>query len=294
MVVTGEECGASGKIYPGSGSTVFQERLIMLKGISVWAFAPQRPLPEVFALARDTGFEAVEVAIAEDGPLTPHSTESDCRRIVEQAAHAGITICGLASGLGWKYPLTSTDNTIRERGIEITKASLHAAKWLGTDAILLVPGIVDEETSYETAWYNATQCIYECQYDANELGITIGIENVWNKFLLSPMEMKSFINEFDFGIGAYFDVGNVLAFGYPEQWIETLGNFIRRVHFKDFKRSIGNINGFCPLLEGDVNFFVVMQALREIGYDGPVVSEFSNCEEQLPAISAAMDKILAM
>ena len=266
----------------------------MLKGISVWAFAPQRPLPEVFQLAKQTGFEAVEVAIAEDGPLTPHSTEADCRRIVEQAEEAGIKICGLASGLGWKYPLTSTDNTIRERGIEITKASLHVAKWLGTDAILLVPGIVDAKTPYNEAYANAMIAIFGLKKVAEETGVTIGVENVWNKFLLSPLEMEQFIKGCDVEAGAYFDVGNVAVFGYPEQWIRILRDRICRIHFKDFKRSVGNISGFCPLLEGDVDFPAVMEALREIEYDGPVVSEFSNCEDQLPAISAAMDKILAM
>ena len=86
----------------------------------------------------------------------------------------------------------------------------------------------------------------------------------------------------------------MLQTGYPEQWIRILGSRIKRVHFKDFKRSIGNIDGFCDLLDGDVDYAAVMAALREVGYDNSVTAEFFNCESDLPKISAAMDKILAM
>lgn len=266
----------------------------MLKGISVWAFAPNRPLDKVFTLAKEKGFQAIEVAIADDGPLTPQSSEADCKRILEQANAAGIEVCGLASGMGWKYPLTSQDEARRRRGIEATKASLRVAQWLETDAILLVPGIVDAATPYDIAYENAKNAVHEIMPVTSETGVTLGIENVWNKFLLSPLEMQTFIAPFGDGCGAYFDVGNVLAFGYPEHWIPILGKQICRIHFKDFKRDVGTLAGFCPLLEGDVDFPAVMNALREIGYDGPVVSEFGNCEENLGDISHAMDKILAM
>ena len=266
----------------------------MLKGISVWAFAPNRPLDEVFKLAKETGFQAVEVAIADDGPITPQSSEADCKRILELADAAGIKVSGLASGMGWKYPLTSQDEAKRRRGIEATKASLRVAQWLETDTILLVPGIVDASTPYDVAYENATNAIHEIMPVAQETGVTLGIENVWNKFLLSPLEMRDFVAQFGDGCGAYFDVGNVLAFGFPEHWIPILNRQICRIHFKDFKREVGTLAGFCPLLEGDVDFPAVMNALRKIGYDGDVVSEFGNCEDNLRDISQAMDKILAM
>ena len=266
----------------------------MLKGISVWAFAPNRPLNEVFQLAKETGFQAVEVAIADDGPITPQSSEADCRRILELAKAAGIEVCGLASGMGWKYPLTSQDESVRRRGIDATKASLRVARWLDTDAILLVPGIVNAATPYDAAYKNATEAIHEILPVALETGVTLGIENVWNKFLLSPLETRAFVEQFGDGCGAYFDVGNVIAFGFPEHWIPILNEQICRIHFKDFKREVGTLSGFCPLLEGDVDFPAVMKSLREIGYNGPVVSEFGNCEADLTTISQAMDLILAM
>ncbi len=266
----------------------------MLKGISVWAFAPSRPLAEVFAMARAEGFAAVEVAIADEGQITPQSTEAECKQIAALAKSAGIEICGLASGMGWKYPLTSRDEETRRRGIDAAKASLHIAQWLGTDAILLVPGIVDAATPYEAAYKNAEDAIHEIMPVTFQTGVTLGIENVWNKFLLSPIEAQKFISQFGDGCGAYFDVGNVLLTGYPEHWIPILGDLICRTHFKDFKREIGTLAGFCPLLEGDVDYPAVMNALREVKYDGPVVSEFFNCESELGAISQAMDQILAM
>lgn len=267
----------------------------MKKGISVWAFAPNRPLPEVFRMAKDAGFDGVEVAIAAKGPITPESTEAECQEIVRQAADEGIEIPSLASGMGWSLPLTTTDTALRQQAREAVAGSLRVARYLGTDAILLVPGIVNAETAYNVAYDNALAEVQALAPIARETGVTMGIENVWNKFLLSPLEMRAFIAAAGGmpTVGAYFDVGNVIVSGYPEQWIELLGQRITRVHFKDFKRSIGNISGFCDLGEGDVDWPLVMQSLRKIGYDGYVTAEFFNCENDMVKIASAMDKILA-
>lgn len=274
----------------------------MLKSISVWAFDPTRPLDEVFALAKDTGFPGVEVAIAEDGPITPQTTEDDCKRIVEQAQKAGVSITSMASGGGWSLPISCTDESTRRKGIDFIASSLQVAKWLNLDTILVVPGGVGAEfipgfksAPYDVAYKNATDALQELVPVANATKVSIGIENVWNKFLLSPLEMRQFIDDLksDY-LGSYFDVGNVISTGYAEQWIRILGNRIKKVHLKDFKREVGNLDGFCDLLDGDVNFPEVMKALREIGYDGPVTSEFFDCEKDLPKISKAMDEILAM
>jgi L-ribulose-5-phosphate 3-epimerase len=274
----------------------------MLKSISVWAFDPARPLPEVFKMAKDNGFEGVEVAIGSEGPITPQSTEDDCKRIVEQAQAAGIKLASLASGLGWQFPITTTDDATREEGLKVIKSSLWAAKWLGVDAILVVPGGVGAEfidgfkgAPYDVAYANTVAGLNKLKGVAEETGVSIGIENVWNKFLLSPLEMRDLIDEIDSPqVGAYFDVGNVILTGYAEQWINILGKRIKRVHFKDFKREVGTLDGFCDLLDGDVNFPACMKALREAGYNGPVTSEFFNCEGDLAKISKAMDAIAKM
>jgi hexulose-6-phosphate isomerase len=274
----------------------------VLKSISAWAFDPQRSATEIFRLAKEHGFEGVEVSIGADGAPSNQvwldSTEEDCKRLVEQAEQASVKIAGLASGLGWSQPLTNKET--QSQGKEAVKKSLQVAKWLGTDAILVVPGGVGAEfidgfrgVPYDQAYENALSALQELKGTAEELGVAIGVENVWNKFLLSPLEFRSFLNEIGSPqVGAYFDVGNVIYSGYPEQWIRILGPHIKRIHFKDFKREVGNLSGFCDLLDGDVNFSAVMESLKEIGYDGPVTSEFFDCEADLPKISAAMDKIL--
>ena len=152
---------------------------------------------------------------------------------------------------------------------------------MGTDAYLFVPGAVDvfflpdgEVVPYDVCYQRATDSIFQIAPTAEKLGVSIAVENVWNKFLLSPLEMRSFIDQFHSrNVGAYFDVGNVLLTGYPEQWIRILGSRIKRIHIKDFKRSIGTIDGFVDLLEGDVDFEAVKKALAEIGYDGFVTAE---------------------
>jgi len=274
----------------------------MLKSISIWAFDNARPMAEVFKEAKDAGFAGVEAAIGSGG-LTLDSTAEDCAGFVQQAKDAGITLASLASGGGWASPITSTDPTVRQRGLDEVAKSLHIAKWLGLDTILLVPGGVGADfidgfqvVPYDVAYENALTGINELKAVAEETGVNIGVENVWNKFLLSPLEMRDFIDKTgSANVGAYFDTGNVLLTGFPEQWISILGKRIKRVHFKDFKNSVGTIDGFCDLLEGDVNYPAVMQGLRDIGYDGPVTAEFFGVDNAgLRKISAAMDKILAM
>lgn len=273
----------------------------MLKSISVWAFNNDRPLSEVFKMAKEHGFEGVEVAIGEDGPITPETTEDDCGRIIEAASDAGIKIASLASGLGWKYHLTSTDKVNRNKAIDVAAQSLRIARWLGTDAILVVPGGVGAtftpfpHTPYDLAYDNALTSLETLKPVAEETGVAIGVENVWNMFLLSPLEMRDFIDKVgSTQVGSYFDVGNNIYSGFSQDWIRILGERIKRVHFKDYKHGRAGLDGFVDLLEGDTDYPETMKALREIGYDGPVTSEFFDAEDDLGKISAAMDKILAM
>jgi hexulose-6-phosphate isomerase len=174
------------------------------------------------------------------------------------------------------------------------------AKWLGTDAYLFVPGAVDvfflpdaEVVPYDVCYQRASEALRQILPAAEETGVAICIENVWNRFLLSPLEMRDFIDSFGSAmVGAYFDVGNVLLTGYPEHWIRILGERIKRVHVKDFKRSAGTAEGFVNLLEGDVNFETVKEALADVGYDGYVTAELLPFAPGRPAKTArAMKKI---
>ena len=277
----------------------------MLKSISAWAFAASRPASEVFELARQHGFEGVEVAIGSAGDGLSHqvtldSTRAECAQVLAAAKSAGVQLASLASGFGWSLPITSSDNSIRQQAIEATKKALRVASYLELDAMLLVPGGVGADfipgfqvTDYEAAYNHALEAFREIALVAEEVGVSVGVENVWNKFLLSPLEFRGFLDAVNSPrVGCYFDVGNVILLGYPEHWVRILGERIVRVHFKDFQKSVGTIDGFCPLGEGDVDWKATMQALQEAGYDGAVTAEFFGVEEQLPAISRAMDEIL--
>jgi len=250
------------------------------------------PIADAMKQAAQLGFDGIELCIASQGVLTQKTTQAECETFCEEAQKNGLEISGVASGESWGCSPTSYDPEVRQSIIDFTKKSLQITKWLGTDAYLFVPGAVDvfflpdgEVVPYDVCYQRATDSIFQIAPTAEKLGVSIAVENVWNKFLLSPLEMRSFIDQFHSrNVGVYFDVGNVLLTGYPEQWIRILGSRIKRIHIKDFKRSIGTIDGFVDLLEGDVDFEAVKKALAEIGYDGFVTAEM------LPFVSGRPEK----
>ncbi len=243
-------------------------------GINRWTLPPQLSLAECFTLAKRAGFDSIEINIADDGELTPATTEAEVKGLVQAASNAGIELSSLSTGLGWKYPLTSPDPAVREQGAERIKSQLQAAAWMGVDTILVVPGIVTPETAYDEAYDRAQSGLKALAPIAEKLGVSIGVENVWNKFLLSPIEFARFLDEIGSNhVGAYFDAGNILLYGFPEQWIRILGSRIKKIHVKDFRSDIGNRTGFCNPLQGDVPWFKVKAALDAIGYDGYITGE---------------------
>ena len=275
----------------------------MKKGISAWAFPNKLTLGEIFKQARENGFEGVELAIAEDGELNLESSISDIKGIKQRACDNGIELYSVATGLFWQYSLTSDDESIRKKAMYCAQKEITAAEALGCNTVLVIPGMVsNDEVSdekmvpYDKIYERALNAIKELAQFAKNRGVCIGVENVWNNFLTSPFEMRDFIDKAGDNTGAYFDVGNVVINGYPEQWIALLGNRIKKVHFKDFKRSIGTIEGFVDLLEGDVNYKNVMNALRQSGYDDWVTAEVfpyrTHNEVLLLHTSKAMDIIL--
>nr|WP_232229238.1 sugar phosphate isomerase/epimerase family protein [Paenibacillus zanthoxyli] len=189
--------------------------------------------------------------------------------------------------------------------IDVCKKQLELAAVLGADAILVIPGAVgvdfipgSEVVAYDKAYDRALEAIGKLAPEAEQLGVAIGIENVWNKFLLSPLEMRGFIDAIGSRfVGSYLDVGNIVHSGYPEQWVRILGDRIKKVHFKDYRREAGGLHGFVDLLAGDVDYPAVVSALREIGYDGYVTGEmilaYKHYTEQIIFnTSASMDAIL--
>ena len=274
----------------------------MKKGISIWAFPNQEPR-DCFRMAKRFGYDGIELSFDESGPISPQSAETELMEIRKAAESHGLSLYSLASGLYWSISLTAEDPAERERAEQLVRKQLDAAAALGCDTILILPGMVsglgaaDPVVPYEIVYERAQAALLRLAEYAEKKRVTIGIENVWNKFLLSPMEMRDFIDRIGSQrVAAYFDVGNVVRDGYPEQWIRILGHRIAKVHFKDYKRDIGTISGFVELLAGDVDFAAVMRALREVGYDGWVTAEVfpsnSDFEAFLRKTSEAMDCIL--
>lgn len=282
---------------------------MLTKGISYWSFVGglegTRPVAEVFSAAKKAGFESVEVCLSATGDVSLETTEKSAKNIIKAASDAGIQISSVATGLFWGKSLSAGDPKVRAEAMEIAKKLIDVAAWLDAGAVLLIPGAVDiffdptaEVVDYDTVWGRASEAVGKLVPQAETSKIVIGIENVWNKFLLGPVELKTFIDQFNSEwVGSYFDVGNCMNVGYPEQWIRSLGKRIKRVHLKDFRRSVGNADGFVDLLEGDVNWPEVIKALGEVGYDSFMTAEMIPLYRHYPEVrilntSNAMDAIL--
>lgn len=252
----------------------------MKKAISIWSFAGGS-LKENIKTAYEAGYDGIELSLDESGDICPDRSDDDILAIKKYADDIGIRIHSLATGLYWSYSLTATDKTVRDKALNIFKRQLEIADVIGADAILVIPGCVNadfipgcEVVPYDEAYDMALDAVGSMKTLAEELEVDIGIENVWNKFLLSPLEMRDFIDKIDSRrVGAYFDVGNVIYSGYPEQWIKILGGRIKKVHFKDYRSEAGGLYGFVDLLSGDVDWPEVVTALDEAGYTGYVTAE---------------------
>ena len=275
----------------------------MKKGINIWSFSGGMKMTDCMVLAKKAGYDGIELSLDEEGEVSLVSSEKDLLALKRTAEEVGIEVPSIASGLYWTYPATSPDPAIRKKSGDIVKKQLEVAAVFGADSILVVPGAVTgpsaggEAVPYDVAYDRALEAFTGLKGEAAANQVNIGLENVWNKFLLSPLEMRNLIDQIDSPwIGSYFDIGNVLQFGYPEQWVRILGNRIKKVHIKDFRQSVGTLGGFVDLLAGDVNFPEVMKAFREIGYDDYITAEMSPYKNYTDQIlyntSGAMDRIL--
>ncbi|WP_226528950.1 sugar phosphate isomerase/epimerase family protein [Metabacillus niabensis] len=250
----------------------------MLKGINQWCYPEGTPLEQVFEYSLDAGFDAVELNVYDAGGigLTMETTEEEAKQIVKLADTYDLKVKSLSTSLLWKCPLSHPDGAIREQGRKVVEKQIQLAAVMEIDTVLVVPGVVTETITYSECYDRSQIELRKLLPLAEKNNVTIGIENVWNKFLLSPLEMVNYIDELNSDYaGAYFDVGNVLQFGYPEQWIRMLGHRIKRIHVKDFNTSVGNITGFVPLLAGDVNWRNVIEALKEIDYNDTITAEIT-------------------
>ena len=237
-----------------------------------------------FKLARDCGFEGIE-----GGPMADLDA---AKKLGELAREAGTPIHSIVYG-GWKAPFSDPDPAVIEEGLKGMETALRSAKALGAETVLLVPVVVNDKATTTEAWERSHQHIPKLIPLAEELEIIIAIEEVWNNFLLdSADEFARYIDEFNSPwIKAYFDVGNVLAYGQPEEWIRTLDKRIVKIHLKDFKKEGRK---WVNLRDGDVNWPEVRKALAEVGYNGFMTTELSGGDEAyLRDLSKRIDLIVA-
>jgi L-ribulose-5-phosphate 3-epimerase len=261
----------------------------MKKALYVSMLPEKLGYPERFQLAKDVGFEGIEIGTITDAAV---ATE-----IKEAAAKAGIKIHSVMNAAHWRYPLSSADPDVVAKSVAGMEASLRNAQLWGADSVLLVPAVVNPETSYKDAWTRSQKVVKERILPlAQELKVVIGMEEVWNKFLLSPLEMARYVDEFASPwVKAYLDVGNMIFYGYPQDWIRTLGPRIHRVHIKDFKLDREKGQFFWKNLgEGDVDWQEVRKAFSEVGYASWVTTEIEGGDAAyLKDVVARFDRFLA-
>lgn len=242
-----------------------------------------------FKLLKDLGFDGVELETPNNLPM---------KEVLQARDKTGLEIPGVVCGATWKSQLSHRDPAVRAEGVRLVKQSLNDCKQYGGTTVLVIPGVVGEETSYQDAYVRSQEEVKKLFSEVEKTGIKIAFENVWNNFLLSPLECAKYVDEINHPmIGWYFDVGNVVRYGWPEHWIEVLGKRIMKLDVKEYSRKIhfeeGAWKGFdVELLEGDCNWPAVNAALRKIGYSGWGSAEVpGGNRDRLRIISQKMDEI---
>ena len=277
----GAAAGRSG----ASASVASPSPLPIKKGVLLGMLPKQLSYADRFKMARDVGFEAVQAY------TTPDQHEAE--EIKKAADDAKIKIDSVMNMAHWEYPLSSSDPAVVEKSLDGMRTSLRNAKLWESYSVLLVPAVVNPQTSYHDAWTRSQTQIRKLIPLARESGVVIAVEEVWNKFLLSPLEFARYIDEFKSPwVKVWFDVGNVVLYGYPQDWIRTLGKRIVELHLKDFKRLEDGYK-WVNLGDGDINWPEVRKALAEIGYSGAATTELEGGDEAyLRDVSKRVDRLV--
>lgn len=259
------------------------------KALYVSMLPKQLGYRERFQMALDAGFEGIEI-----GTITDAAVAAEIR---EASGKTGLRIHSVMNAEHWRSPLSSALPELVAKSVASMEASLRNAKLWGAETVLLVPAVVNAETSYKDAWTRSQRVIRERILPlAQELQVIVGIEEVWNKFLLSPLEMASYVDELGSPwVRAYLDVGNMVFYGFPQDWVRTLGSRIVRVHIKDFELDRPNGRFYWRNLgDGDVDWPEVRQALSDIGYAGWITTEIEGGDAAyLKDVVARFDRFLA-
>lgn len=288
--------GAAAALTIAQGHAVFADEkgAKMKKAVGIGMVGEKAmPLGDRMKMVRELGFDGVEL----------HSPGIQDRDGLKKALDdAKLEVSEILSGSDWATPITSASEETRATCLKNLKIAMEDAKFFGTSSVLFVPGVCNKQIAYDDAYKRAHDGIKQMLPVAQELGVKIAVENVWNDFLLSPLEMARFIDEFESPwVGAHFDVGNVASIGYPEQWIRILNKRILKLHIKEFNKKVatdsGKWKGFSWKLgdEGGIDWPAVVKALNDIGYTGWATAEFGGGDKAvLTDVAARMDKVLQL
>jgi hexulose-6-phosphate isomerase len=260
------------------------------KGIMWGTVGVKGSVMEKMKAAKEAGYHGAE--------MNSHMDQDEVLRARDATGMEIPSVCGVHH---WSKPLSHPDPKVRQEGLEALQQTLRDAKRYGATSILLVPAVVNKEVSYPGAYARSQAEIRKALPLAEDLGVKIAIENVWNQFLLSPMEAARYVDEFNSpAVGWHFDAGNILNYGWPEQWIRVLGKRLLKLHIKEFSRkrrdNEGLWKGFdVKLLEGDNDWPGIMKAVDDIGYTGWAITEQGGGDspEGLKDLSDRLGKIIA-
>jgi len=284
---------AGGKIntFANNSSFISEVKTSQFKRSIMWGTVSMKgSVMDKCKAIKAAGFDGIE----------PNS-HMDRNEVIEAMKANGLIASSVCCSTHWELLLSHSDSAIREKGVENIIIALEDAKAYQTDALLIVPGRVDENTSYDECWDRSTECIRKLVPVAERLKVKLCVENVWNNFLLSPLEAKRYVDQFNSPyVKFYFDCGNILVYGWPEQWINILGNSIGRIHIKEFSKQVadskGRWEGFgTPLAEGDVDWKKVMEAARK-HYNGIWLTTEqgpAGTPEELKDLRIRLDKIIS-
>lgn len=253
---------------------------------------PRQDLETDLQHAQDTGYEAIELVFSDTGEPSINASVSELAGVKAACERHGLELCSIVPTREDAGSMLSPLKSKRDKRIAILQRGLEIAEALGVDGLLLHPGALEAGTSYMDTWGNFRDALRELAPEAERCGCSIGVENVWNKFILTPLEARQFVDEVgSSAVGLYIDVANMVQYGFPEMWIHDLGHRITKVHVKDFRRRD---NAWVQLMDGDVDWPAVMRELHAIGFDGALVSEVGGDEAMERETAKRIRRIMAL
>lgn len=290
-VIAGASDRASSAETAGAAQTASGTAKQFRKAVKYGMVAGDASMLDKFKLLKDLGFDGVEM----DSP-----NKYDAKEVIKARDESGLPIHGVVHSTHWKLPFSHQDPKIRAQAVEDLKTALRDTKTYGGTTVLVVPAVVSKDAGYDHCYERSQEEIRKALPVAQETGIKIAFENVWNNFLLSPLEAARYIDEFESPlVGWYFDVGNIVRYGWPEHWVRILGKRILKLDIKEYSRKKSDQEGLwkgfgVELLEGDCDWPAVMKSLREIGYSGWGTAEIPGGDrDRLKEIASRMDRIFA-